>query len=57
MRQDQFLGEELSAAENIMATARFEVVPAGWRQPYLTARVPRKDPKRLLPPVISLSGW
>ena len=29
MRQDQFLGEELSAAENIMATARFEVVPCG----------------------------
>ena len=29
MRADQFLGEELSAAENDMATARFEVVPCG----------------------------
>ena len=29
MRADQFLGEELSAAENEMATARFEVVPCG----------------------------
>ena len=29
MRQDQFLGEELSAAENDMATARYEVVPCG----------------------------
>lgn len=29
MKQDQFLGEELSAAENDMATARFEVVPCG----------------------------
>ena len=29
MREDQFLGEELSAAENNMATARFEVVPCG----------------------------
>ena len=29
MRQNQFLGEELSAAENDMATARFEVVPCG----------------------------
>ena len=29
MREDQFLGEELSAAENDMATARFEVVPCG----------------------------
>lgn len=29
MRDDQFLGEELSAAENDMATARFEVVPCG----------------------------
>ena len=29
MREDQFLGEELSAAENDMLTARFEVVPCG----------------------------
>lgn len=29
MRQDQFLGEELSATENDMATARFRVVPCG----------------------------
>ena len=29
MMQNQFLGEELSAAENDMATARFEVVPCG----------------------------
>lgn len=29
MRQEQFLGDELSAAENVMATARFEVVPCG----------------------------
>ena len=29
MRDEQFLGEELSAAENDMATARFEVVPCG----------------------------
>ena len=29
MRQEQFLGEELSAAENRMETARFEVVPCG----------------------------
>lgn len=29
MRQDQFLGEELSAAENDRATARFQVVPCG----------------------------
>lgn len=29
MRQNQFLGEELSAAENVMQTARFEVVPCG----------------------------
>ena len=29
VRDDQFLGEELSAAENDMATARFEVVPCG----------------------------
>lgn len=27
--QDQFLGEELSAEENNMATAQFEVVPCG----------------------------
>jgi agmatinase len=29
LRQDQFLGEELSTAENDMATARYEVVPCG----------------------------
>lgn len=29
MSENQFLGEELSAAENEMATARFEVVPCG----------------------------
>ena len=29
MRQEQFLGEELSAAENRMETARYEVVPCG----------------------------
>ena len=29
MRQEQFLGEELSEAENRMETARFEVVPCG----------------------------
>ena len=29
MRQEQFLGEELSDAENCMKTARFEVVPCG----------------------------
>ncbi|MGB0478047.1 MAG: arginase family protein, partial [Parvibaculales bacterium] len=29
MSQEQFLGEELSAAENRMETARFEVVPCG----------------------------
>ena len=29
MRQNQFLGEELSASENDMATARFEIVPCG----------------------------
>lgn len=28
-RDDQFLGEELTAAENDMATARYEVVPCG----------------------------
>ena len=28
-KHDQFLGEELSAAENDMASARFEVVPCG----------------------------
>jgi agmatinase len=29
VRQNQFLGEELSASENDMATARFEIVPCG----------------------------
>ena len=53
MRQEQFLGEELSAAENRMETARFEVVPCGLEATVSTAQAQPKGLPQSLPPAIT----
>ena len=63
VRDDQFLGEELSAAENDMATARFEVVPCGLDATVSYGTGAAKGPdaimarRRYSPPVTSWSVW
>ena len=49
----QFLGEELSAAENTSDQSLFEVICCGLEKPFLMAQARAQDRRPLSPPAIS----